>query len=161
MGCQTDKLASLEVFRWLTSRIYWGTRICVYDWSMWMLLGKRIHRSCVRTTLQVWYVSLSKYILFSPFSSPSLPPFSSPLYCQEGPPLKVQFSTAWHRHRQTSTAVTTVSQFAIKEVLEKILFYVHVEGARILQWALGGGVEKVCWPELHLIGTVLRFLMPR
>lgn len=73
MGCQTDKLASLEVFRWLTSRIYWGTRICMYDWRMWMLLGKRIHRSCVRTTLQVWYVSLSKYILFSPFSSPSLP----------------------------------------------------------------------------------------
>lgn len=109
-----------------------------------MLLGGGIHRSGVRTTLQVHYVSLSKYTLFSPFSSSFLPPFSSPLYCQEGPPLKVHFSTAWHQHRRTSTAVTTVSQFAIKEVLEKMLFDVHVEGARTLQWALGGGAEKVC-----------------
>lgn len=120
--------------------------MCVCVCVRWRGVGVTTVASEQCYTLQICSVmntKINKYLnipFFFPFSFPSLPPFSSPLYCQEGPPLKGQFSTAWHQHRRTSTAVTTVSQFLIKELLEKVLccFYVHVEGARTLQRALGG-----------------------
>lgn len=78
--------------------------------------------------LQICSVSLSKYSLFFPFFSPSLPHFSSPVTIRKG-----QFSTAWRQHRRTSTAIPTMSQSVVGGVLEIVLFYVHMEGARTLQ----------------------------
>lgn len=101
--------------------------------NLWEEIVLKTSRCCLHICSVI-----SKHSLFLPclsVFSPSIPFFSSAIYCQEGPRLKGQFSTAWHQHRRMSTPVPTVSQFAIGILFEMVLVYVHVEAARILQKA--------------------------